>query len=319
MDSFEKAMELFQKSKCIGLCSHVRPDGDAYGAMLGLGLSLKKMGKVVRMFNPDGLSAMYQFLPGAEEIETPQIDKPAKCNLWVALDTSTKERLGDVFNQWGFEVDVNLDHHVSSTKFGKLNLIRPDLPSTASLVQEFIENMKMPMDADIAANLFVGVSTDTGSFRYRGTTIDTFHAAARLVSAGADPAELAQKCYQSVSLERFELHRLAMETFTLDCDQKLAHAVLSQEMFEKSGAQPEDTEGLVEKIQEIDSVQVAAIFQYGKDYIKVSLRSKGSLNVNTIAAEFGGGGHPLAAGIRIKGTDKENQQKVLKRLKEEIF
>lgn len=317
-NDFQKALELLKSAKSIGLISHVRPDGDAYGAMLGLGLSLKKMKKTVRMFSPDGMNELYRFLPGAQDIEKSQKDQPADCDVWVALDTSTKERLGEVFLSWSFEVDMNLDHHVSSTRFGKINIIRPDLPSTASLVQELIEAMHMPMDAEIATCLFVGVSTDTGSFRYRGTTAEIFRATARLIEAGADPAALAQRCYQSVSLPQFELHRLAMETFTLECDQRLAHLTLRPEMFQKSSALPPDMEGLVEKLQEIATVQASAVFEFGKDYLKVSLRSKGLIDVNQIATEFGGGGHPLAAGIRIKNAGEKDRNKILDRLKEAI-
>ncbi|MFQ3671348.1 MAG: DHH family phosphoesterase [Verrucomicrobiia bacterium] len=299
--SLADALTLLATSQSIGLISHERPDGDALGSTLGLALSLQAAGKSVRAWNQDGMSRLFTFLPGATLLEvTP--GEPPQVDCLVALDCSTRERLGQTFLSWGRAVDLNLDHHVSNTRYATQNVVRPELPSTASLVQELIESGVLPLNAEVAANLFVGITTDTGSFRHRGTSPDTFRAAARLAEAGADVTELARWCYQNVTPERFNLARAFLQRAEFDCNGRLALGFLDPAMFAATGAWPEDTEGLVERLLEVGPVIVSALFeQRGPETLKVSLRSKGAVDVSAFALRFGGGGHPGAAGINLKG------------------
>lgn len=313
-DDLKPVVEMLQQAQSIGIFCHIRPDGDALGSLLGLGLSLRAMNKKVRLFSADGLSSIYSFLPEGMLVEQPP-SPPPDCEKIVVVDTSTKERMGNVFLTWKRQVDVNLDHHASNTRFGLINVIRPDLPASALLIQELIEGADWPMSPAIASNLYVGVSTDTGSFRHSNLTAEVFRAAARLVDAGAKPTELARQCYRSIPLRRFELARLVMQTMTLECNNQLAYAQITPEMFQISGALPEDTEGLIERLQELAPVRVAAIFEISENSLRVSLRSKGDVDVNALASHFGGGGHPSAAGIRISGPSEINRQKVLESLR----
>ncbi|NJK91748.1 MAG: bifunctional oligoribonuclease/PAP phosphatase NrnA [Blastochloris sp.] len=308
------AHSLATARRVILLC-HLRPDGDAYGSSLGLAHLLQQQGVETLVYNEDGLVPMYAFLPGSEQIQrTPKEASPA--DLIVSLDTSTQERLGPTFNSWGRQVDFNLDHHVSNTSYARHNLIRPDLPATAALVQELAAVAGWPLSTQAASCLFVGLSTDTGSFRYRGTTAQTFHQAAALLEAGADSAELSRLCYQSMSRERFALLRLAYASLVTECNDSLAYYTLTPEMFEQSSAKPEDTEGIVESSLLVDSIQLGALFEHKRDgSLKVSLRSKGRINVSQIASSFGGGGHPGAAGINFPSQSQINQEKVLQELR----
>lgn len=311
-------LEKLKESRSVCILGHVRPDGDAYGSTLGFGLSLEAAGKTVHLFNQEGMNATYSFLPGAEKLKTTPSKSP-DCDLVVSVDTSVESRLGAAFMGWNRKVDLNIDHHVSNTNYGQLNLIDSTLPATAALLLKIIQAGSLPLPPETASNLFVGLSTDTGSFRYRGTTGETFQAAASLVAAGADSAELSRHCYQSVTPQKFELTRLALQTIRFEKDRRLGFMELTPEMFLASGATGADTEGLVDFLQDIQTVTLAALFEFrDSENLKVSLRSKGEVNVSQLASEFGGGGHPSAAGINLKGSARELQHKILDRLRQAL-
>jgi bifunctional oligoribonuclease and PAP phosphatase NrnA len=313
--SWQSTGRSLEEASSIILLSHVRPDGDAYGSSLGLAHTLRSLGKHVHVFNQDGLLPMYDFLPGSTIVQATPLSAPP-ADLIVSLDTSTKERLGPSFLSWGKSVDLNIDHHISNTLYASTNLIDPDQPATAALITDLIQQHGWPMTREAASNLFVGLSTDTGSFRYRGTSSTTFRQAADLVEAGADSAELSRHCYQSMSAERFALLRLAFHSLRTEQHHQLAYYTLTPDMFQESGAKPEDTEGIVETSLNVASVRLGALFEMKQDgSLKVSLRSKGEINVSRIASEFGGGGHPGAAGINFCSEGETHLQEVLTRLR----
>ncbi len=306
------------RSESVVLLSHLRPDGDAYGSCLGLGLSLSAAGKKVLIFNQDGMNTLYSFLPFSERIlQTPIENPPA--GLLLALDTSTKERLGPACLAWNRDVDWNIDHHESNTRYGLNQLVLPKEPATSAILTDLILEAGWPMPPEAASALYVGIMTDTGCFRHRGTSAHTFEQAAILISHGADPAYLAQQCYQNNSLARFRLQQLAASSLQLEQNGLLAFITLGPEQFAQCNALPEDTEGLVEMPLAVRDVQVSALFEHrGGGNLKVSMRSKGKINVNMIAGEFGGGGHPSAAGINFKNDGFKNQELVLARLREAV-
>jgi len=308
-------IEALEKASHILLLSHLRPDGDAYGSTLGLGLALQAFGKKVTLCNEDGLNSLYTFMPESHLIQRSPAQCP-ECDLMLALDTSTSERLGKTWQSWNREVDWNIDHHVSNTGYGRQQWIDPGQPATACLITDLISTAGWPLTSDAAAALFVGVSTDTGSFRYRGTSSHTFRQAALLADHGADTAALAKECYQSISLPRFRLHQQVLATLQLELHSSLSWIQSTPEIMSACGAQPEDTEGLVEKALTIREVQVSAFFEHRpQGSLKVSLRSKGLYNVNQIADKFGGGGHPGAAGINFPSDGPGNQVRVLDSLR----
>ncbi|MDR1303854.1 MAG: DHH family phosphoesterase [Verrucomicrobiales bacterium] len=305
----------------ITILSHLRPDGDAYGSTLGLGLSLLALGKQVRIFNRDGLHSLYRFLPRAELIEKTPAALPAD-NLLVALDTSTEDRLGladSLRPAVTVSVDWNLDHHVSNTGYGRRQLIDPSQPAAACIVTDFLAALRWPLPADAAAALYVGIMTDTGSFRHRGTSARTFDQAALLVSKGADPTELAKHCYQTVSRPRFLLQQRALANWQFELNGAFAHTTLTPADFAEFDALPEDTEGIVETGLSVSGVEVSAFFELKPDGgLKTSLRSKGRVNVSALALEFGGGGHPGAAGIGYQQDGAAARELILARLRKEF-
>lgn len=312
---FTEAISTLASAGEIWIFSHQRPDGDALGSSLGLGLVLQQQGKKVRIFNQDPVPDLYRFLPGQECVEPVPAEAPGKEVLLVALDSSTWERIGPAFQAWKRPPGLNLDHHESNTCYGQLNIIDASEPSTASLVMRLLDEAGWVPSARAASNLFVGLTTDTGSFCYRGTTARTFQIASRLVELGADPSELARECYQSISPPRFALRRLALQKIQFLAGGKLATLELDPGMFAESGALASDTEGLVEEALTIRGVEISALFEIRPGgALKVSLRSKGKYNVSRLAQEFGGGGHPGAAGINFATDPAPNQQAVLGRL-----
>jgi phosphoesterase RecJ-like protein len=299
----------------IWLFSHLRPDGDALGSTLGLAGALRAAGKTVRVFNQDPVPDLLAFLPEAALVETIPVTPPSPDVLVAALDTSTQPRLGEGFSQWSRTPDLNIDHHESNTAYAAVNCVDPAEPSTASLVHRIIREAGWPLPITSAAQLYVGLMTDTGSFRYRGTTSATLRIAADLIDAGADPAALAQACYQSIAPQRFALRRIALRDLRLEADGRLALVDLTPASFEESGAGSEDTEGLVEEALSVRGVEVSALFELkSTGALKISLRSKGTINVSQVALTFGGGGHPGAAGINFPNQGPQHRDEVLKKL-----
>ena len=281
--------------------SHVRPDGDAYGSTLGLALSLRAMGKDVQVVNADGLSPLFEFLPGSKGLTATLPGAPEPDRLIIAVDCADEKRLGAVFDQWQRAPDVNIDHHVSNPGYAKLNLIDAASPATAQVLYEIITALKWPLTPDVAANLYVGIMTDTGNFRYRQTTAHTFEVAARLVSAGADPTDLAEACYQSFRAERLLLLREVFNAIHFANRERVAWFILTPETYVRSGANPDETEGLIDYLQAVKTVEVAFLLEsLPGGFTRASMRSRGKVDVQRICREFGGGGHRLDAGLRTK-------------------
>jgi phosphoesterase RecJ-like protein len=292
--------------------SHVRPDGDAYGSTLGLALCLRGMGNDVQVVNADGLSPLFEFLPGSKGLTATLPAAPEPDRLIIAVDCADAKRLGTVFDQWQRPPDVNIDHHVSNPGYAQLNLIDAESPATAQVLHEIITALKWPLTPDVAANLYVGIMTDTGNFRYRQTTAHTFEVAAKLVAAGADPTDLAEACYQSFRAERLLLIGEVFKAIHFASQNRVAWFCLTPEMYARSGAIPDETEGLIEYLQSVKTVEVAFLLETLPDGLtRASMRSRGKVDVQQICREFGGGGHRLAAGLRSKLAPADLEKRLL--------
>jgi bifunctional oligoribonuclease and PAP phosphatase NrnA len=294
--------------------SHVRPDGDALGSQLALALSLQQLGKEVTVWNEDGLLEKYDFLPGGERLTRPPAE-PQDFDVAIALDTATQNRLGTAGESvrraktW-----INIDHHPSNPGYGDLVYIDPTSPATGQILFELIQSEQLPMDPAIAENLFVAISTDTGSFQYPNTTARTFEIGAELVRGGVDVGRVSQLLYESYPRRRTELLRELLGTMRFEANGQIASFSLSLKVAAELGVKPEDNEGLIDHLRAIQGVIVAIFFEElveGK--VRVSMRSKNErVDVSAICQKFGGGGHKLAAGARVRGTLAEVEQKILK-------
>jgi phosphoesterase RecJ-like protein len=262
---------------------------------------------------------MYRFLPGQELIQDIPDQLPAKADAFVVLDTSTRERVGKKTAGWKQPVDVVIDHHISNPGFAALSLIVPEIPATTGVLFRLFEMAGWKISPAAATCLYAGLSTDTGSFRYRGTDAQTLRIAASLVELGADPSEIAKQCYLSITQERYQLKKLTVETLSLKDNKKSGFLTIFPEFYNKSGAKSEDTEGIIEEVTSIQGLEVATLFEFSPDGgLRVSLRSKGRVDVNEIASSFGGGGHRAAAGIRFAKDGEKNRDLVLAAISQAI-
>jgi phosphoesterase RecJ-like protein len=293
--------------------SHVRPDGDALGCQIALALSLKQLGKQVRVWNEDGMLQKYRFLPHSDLVTKPPAE-PESFDVAVILDTAVEGRIG-ACRAAVKEADVwiNIDHHVTNNHYGDLAYIDANAPATGQILYELIRQNDLPFTYPMADNLFVAISTDTGSFQYPNTTARTYEIAAELVRAGVNVGDLSQKMYESYPRRRLELLRALLNVLRFTANGRVASFTLSLAAARELGAQPEDNEGLIDTIRAVEGVVVAAfIEELPEGKVRISLRSKDPrIDVSKVCGQFGGGGHTLAAGARIAGPLPPVEERVL--------
>lgn len=297
------------------LTSHVNPDGDAIGTELGLARLLRQMGKTVTIWNRDPVPGLYDMLPGADRIhvgEDPPGTWPDAVDTVVVLECPSPDRSG-LEQLWGPRPVLNVDHHLGNTLHGAVNWIDTAAPAVGEMVFRVASAFRLTLDPDTANCLYVAMVTDTGGFRYSNTTAETFDAAAGLVRAGADPAVVSGWLYESRSASAVRLLAECLSTLEMHQDGRVATVVLDREMIERAGARPGDSEGLIDHPRSIAGVEAAALFRQlpeGGGW-KVSLRSKGRVDVEKIARRFGGGGHHNAAGFSSSEPTKSLRQSTL--------
>lgn len=288
------------------IVSHDRPDGDAIGSTLALGLILEKIGKKVTLVNRDPVPESLAFLPASDRIVPPgaPVTADPTFDLVIALDAAGRDRISDTV--WAIVEKVpvvNLDHHVSNTRFGDLNYVDPAAPATGQLVYRLAYAAGWPLDAAIGENLLAAISIDTGSFRYPSTSAETMRIGAALLELGVDVGRVNQSLYESYPLRRVEALSRLLRDLRLDFDGRCASVRLPYADTLALGLQTGDTEGVIDVIRAIDTVRIAVFFEELPDgKIRVSSRSKEErYSVGEICARFGGGGHTLAAGARMAG------------------
>lgn len=296
--------DMLRNARRIGVASHLRPDADALGSTIAFTLWLQSLGKDVHAFNEEGATGKFHYLPQHALVGLPPAG-PGSYDVFVALDTSVKKRLGTVLEHIAPGTPIlNIDHHVSNERFGKLNVVDPTAPATGQMLVEFFRSSGTPITRDMATNLFAAISTDTGSFQYAGTTERTFAAASHLISCGVDVPALSREMYENQPRRRFELLRHALETARFECDGRIATFSLPLEVTRRLAVLPEDNEGIIDHLRSVEGVEAAVFFEeLPGEMVRVSARSKfPRIDVCKVCGLFGGGGHPMAAGARIPGT-----------------
>jgi bifunctional oligoribonuclease and PAP phosphatase NrnA len=314
MATFEEIGAILSRHQSFVLISHVRPDGDAIGSQLALGYALIAAGKSVRLINEDGLPENLAFMAGSERIETPPAE-PLDAEIAIALDTATKPRLGEraLHAASRAKIWLNIDHHISNPAYGDLNLIDATSPATGQIIYQLIIALGLPLPAETRDAIYVAVSTDTGSFQYPSTTALTYDLAADLIRRGLNVGAINSSTYDNYPYRRVELMRVLLNSLERSADGKIAHWQMHDQTRLDLGLTPDDSEGLIDLIRAIRGVQVAAFFEELPDgKIRISMRSKDRrTDVCEIATEFGGGGHALAAGIRMAGPLAQAKSQVL--------
>ena len=312
--TFEQIGDLLRRHQAFVILSHVRPDGDAIGSQLALGFALEAAGKAVRLINEDGLPDNLAFMAGSDRIETPPAD-PVDCEVVIALDTATKPRLGEaaLHAASAGKVWINIDHHVSNPGYGDFNFIDSSSPATGQILYEMITALGLPCPPETRDAIYVAVSTDTGSFQYPSTTAKTYEIAAELIRRGLDVGKINELIYDNHPFRRVELMRALLNSLERSADGRVAWWQMLDQTRVELGLRPEDSEGLIDIVRAIRGVIVAVFFEELPDgKIRVSMRSKDRrVDVCKIGQEFGGGGHALAAGIRMTGPIQDAKERVL--------
>ncbi len=290
--------------------SHVNPDGDAVGSVLGLTLALVQNGFRATGSLAGGVPAHYRWLPSAEILKDhiPKADYKAI----VLLDCGEFSRSGFEVGEWKNAVKVNIDHHTANPHFGDVNFVVEGASATGELVLELLEEMGIAPSPESATALYAAIHTDTGGFRYSNSTASAFAASARLVGLGAEPAFVAQNLYERESPARTALLGKVLGTIQYRHGGKTAVINVTQKMLEATGTTLEDTENFVNFPRSVEGVETAIFLkEKSENLYRVTLRSANSVDVAQIARKFGGGGHKRAAGATLEGTLEDSLEKLL--------
>lgn len=288
----------------IGITAHIRPDGDAIGSVLGLGLSLLAAGKKVEMVLRDGVSQTFRHLAGAELVKR---TFSTDCDLYIVLDSSDLKRTGGVLE--GKTIGIAIDHHVTNENFAELNLVEPEAVATSAILAEKLPQWGYPITEDVARALMTGIISDSIGFRTSNTSSKSLRIAADLMDRGANISDLYNKAlvnrsYVATNYWGFALARMQHED-------NLVWTSLTLQDRATTGYGGNDDADLTNILSSIDPLDIAVLFVEQKpDLIKVSWRARPGLDISRLATSFGGGGHPAAAGAEIAGS-LENVQKLV--------
>jgi bifunctional oligoribonuclease and PAP phosphatase NrnA len=302
-----KIKERIQISQRVLITSHIRPDGDAIGSSLALGLALLDAGKQVQVVLSDGLPASFKYLPGSGKIKT---SAKGEFDLIICVDCSDIKRIGNALDGH-HQPDIVIDHHSTAEGFGILNLVDPQAAATASVIARSMHLWGLVITAPIAANLLTGLITDTLGFRTSNTTPEVLRQAADLIEAGADMSSIY---FRSLVRRSFSASKYwGIGLLHLERFDGIVWTALTIADRQVAGYQGNDDADLISIISSIDDADVAIIFvEQSKNKTKVSWRSlKPDVNVAQIARQFGGGGHKAAAGTELTGSLAEVRERVL--------
>ncbi len=297
MKIWQKVFELINNNQNFLIVSHKNPDGDSIGSEIALAMALMKLNKKVYIYNSDAPPERYSKFPKASLIKTEK--KNFKEDVTIFVDCAEINRVGKIKENIDFsKPSINIDHHIGNTKFGSVNLIKPDHSSTAEIIYQLIKN-EIPMDKEIATYLYIGILTDTGAFRYPNTTSHSLRVASELVAYGVIASQVSQFIWFTDPEARIKLLGDVLRTMNLY--DKISIMYVTKEMLEKHRAKEEDTEEFIDYGLSIKGIETAAIIKEREDgTLKVSLRSKNNVPVQELAAKYGGGGHRTASGFTVK-------------------
>lgn len=305
----QQIKELIRTNKTILVASHENPDGDAIGSTLGLANALRQLGKHVVAYNTDGVPEIMRFLPGSQHLVNSLDSELQEFDVAFVLDAGDLRR-AQLPEKIQYRTLVNIDHHPHSN-FGDICYLDTAASATAILIWRILRESSWRFDLDVATPLYLGIHSDTGSFRYSSANSEAFAVAGQLVSMGIDPWDVASRLYESLAPERMRLLGLVLPTLEISQCGRYASVAMTDDMLTAAGASEEHTDGFVNYPRAVRGVEVALFFrQVGSAEFKISFRSRGKIDVGAMARELGGGGHHNAAGASIKGTLAEARAQV---------
>ena len=311
-----RVCEALLRYRRLVITSHMRPDGDSVGSSLALAWALRELGADARVVHRDRPPLQLADFPGVEDVEIGDAI-PAGTEAVVVLECGDLSRTG-LSGFDGLPV-VNIDHHPGNTGYGSAQWFDGSASACGELVFEIIDELGVPLSPEMATQLFVAIVTDTGSFRYPGVSPRTFTICARLLEAGADPVSTARRLFDSHTLGRLRLQGAVLQTLEIDGSGRLAILTLDDRTLVASGGTAEETDGLINLPLGVKAIQAAVFFKEAEDgHWRVSLRSKGEIDVGRVARGFGGGGHQNASGCTLAGDLASVRARVLEQVAPEV-
>ncbi len=318
----QQAMALIEPAQRIALLAHEHPDGDCLGAALGFAQILRQLGKTCVPACADPVPQAFSFLPGQETLQTTLGDE--KFDLVIALDAGELTRYGSLYEQHRSFLDqatiLNIDHHISSSGCGQVNIIEPGAASTTELIVLFQQQAQLPLNKDAAICLLTGLITDTGSFQYSSTTSRTMEVGAVLLNAGAAPETIVKPIFRTRPLAQIRFNAAAINNIQMSEDGRIMWSYANKETLAAVGATPDLDDNIAGMLRDIAGVQVAAFFKSYDDpaVTRISLRSNTPYDVAAVCMRLGGGGHARAAGATIHNPIAEAIPLVLAEIEQEV-
>lgn len=293
------------------LACHQRPDGDTLGSALALAHILRLQGKDVIVLSEDGVPENYEFIPESETILTNTDRREFDCG--IIVDSEAIKRVGRVAevitSSW---LTVCVDHHITEEAFGEIRIVNEKASSTAEVVVDLLDSNDISLDTVSATQLLTGIVADTGAFRFSNTTSRTLRIAARLVDAGGSPADITREIYYNQPIRAAKLLGRALDSMEMDDSGRVVWAMITQKDLSELGATDADTDSIVNQVGAVKGPKVALLLRETEpNSIRISLRSKGDVDVNQIARVFGGGGHIAASGCTINAPIDEARERIV--------
>ena len=321
--SLKKVVAAIRKYKRFLISSHTSPEGDALGSELAFYYLLKRLGKQAIIINDDPLPQECNFFPARDKV---RLYKPGLRNInsdcMVILDCSDLSRIGRVQDLRKDNLPlINIDHHISNSRFGTLNLVDAQASSASEIIFKLYKEMRVPFDEDSALLLYAGILTDTGSFRYSNTTAFTHQAAAELLHFNIDANQVYRNMYENIPFTDIQLLNKALAHIHRTAGGRIAWVEVPAKLLRRKGVSIDFSDHILSFIRSIKDTQVAALFKEnlgGKREIRFNLRSNGLINVNKIAQAFGGGGHKTASGCTICGNLADVRRKVIAKIRQNL-
>ncbi len=297
---------------------HKNPDGDALGSQLALMMALEKLGKQVTVYNLDPVPEIYRFLPRFDRIGHGSA-AGGTYDAFVVLD-GEPDRTGLFDGSWPARTLINIDHHITNPRQWPLTWLDGDATATGEMVYRLVGALGVPLDREMALCLYTSIFTDTGSFRYSNTTPDSMRIAATLIDAGADPWLVTEHVYESFAFRRIKLLGCVLSGIDRSADGRIAWVLVSSDLYQRTGTTAEDTDNFVNFVRSVKGVEVAVLFrQIGPEQYKISLRSKGRVDLSGLATRLGGGGHKNAAGGVLDGSFPSVRDRVIGAVEQELI
>ena len=294
------------------ITSHARPDGDAIGSQVAMALALRQLGKDVQMVDADAAPAQFQTFPAVRDIQV----SPAVLGQFdaaIVMECGDLSRTG--VNGFDKYFVINIDHHPGNTRYGALNWFNPGAAACGEMVFELIGALGVKLTPEIATHIYVTILTDTGGFHFSHITPRTFDICRQCTEAGAEPEAIARAVYDSSTMGRLRLMGAVLHNLEFEGGGRAAVAALTLQLLNETGATHDDADGLINIPLNVKDIQAVAFFkEIAKDNFRVSLRSKGNVDVNRVANIFGGGGHKNAAGCTLNGAYADVRQKIVAEL-----